>query len=82
LIKLQNHQLIWCSAETYFTNPAVSRQRYIYLDMLQIARSWGRLVCVVTRLQGWTVQNLKPCKGKRFFSSTKCPDWPWGLPTS
>lgn len=82
LIKLQNHHVIWCSAETCFTNPAVSWQRYIYLDMLQITRSWGRLVCIVTRLWGWTVQNLKPGKGKWFFPSTKCPDWPWGLPTS
>jgi hypothetical protein len=82
LIKLQNHQLIWCSAETCVTNPAVSWQRYIYLDMLQITSSLGRLVCIVTRLRGWTVQNLQPGKGKWFFSPTKCPDWPWGLPTS
>jgi len=28
---------------------------------------------------GWTNWVLNPSKGKRFFSSPKCPDWLWGV---
>jgi len=27
---------------------------------------------------GWEIWGLNPGKGKKFFSSPKCPDWLWG----
>jgi len=26
-------------------------------------------------------EDSNPGRDKRFFSSPKCPDWPWGLPS-
>jgi hypothetical protein len=34
-----------------------------------------------TYSMGWTVQGSNPDMSKRFFSSPKCPDWLWGLPS-
>jgi hypothetical protein len=36
---------------------------------------------IINQDMGWTVRGLNTGGSKRFFSSSKCPDWLWGKPS-